>query len=279
MREESVKGEAEVARVAALQHGVVTTVQLRMAGIDKSGVTRRVRLGRLHRVHQGVYAVGHEGLSREGRWMAAVLACGEEAVLSHGSAAALWGLLRPLEGPVHVSVPSNGGRRKRRGIRVHRCGSLGRPPGAVTVRNRIPVTAPWRTIEDMRGVVSPRLVRRAIRQAEIQRFALAPGTETDRTRSDLERAFLRLCHDHGLPAPQVNVRLGRWTVDFLWRAERLAVETDSWTYHRGSVAFEDDHARDLDLRRRGFAIRRYTGRQIEDEPLRVVADLAKALSS
>jgi very-short-patch-repair endonuclease len=149
------------------------------------------------------------------------------------------------------------------------------PP--VTVRHRIPVTSVPRTIADLRGAVPPRLVRRATRQAELAGFRL-DGVRSDRTRSDLERDFLHLCRRYGLPKPEVNVKLGRWTVDFLWPAERLAVETDSWGYHRGSVAFEDDHARDLYLRRRGYEVRRFTERQIGEEPSVVAADLAEALS-
>jgi very-short-patch-repair endonuclease len=104
------------------------------------------------------------------------------------------------------------------------------------------------------------------------------GVESDRTRSDLETLFLALCAQYGLPAPEVNVKLGHWEVDFLWRARRLVVETDTWTYHRGSVAFEDDHARDLDLRAAGYAVLRFTDRQLEEEPGRVVADVARALA-
>jgi very-short-patch-repair endonuclease len=133
-----------------------------------------------------------------------------------------------------------------------------------------------RTIDDLRGSIPPRLIRRAIRQAEFMGLRL-DGIETDRTRSDLEAAFLRLCERHRLPPPQVNVKLGRWEVDFLWQEYRLVVETDSWTYHRGSVAFEDDHARDLDLRQQGFTELRFTDRQIEGEPARVAEDLARAL--
>jgi very-short-patch-repair endonuclease len=104
------------------------------------------------------------------------------------------------------------------------------------------------------------------------------GIESDRTRSDLETLFLDLCRRHHLPPPEVNVKLGRWEVDFLWRPQRLVVETDSWTYHRGSVAFQDDHARDLDLRAAGYAVLRFTGDQLEEEPGRVVADVARALT-
>ena len=105
------------------------------------------------------------------------------------------------------------------------------------------------------------------------------GIESDRTRSDLETAFLALWHRHGLPSPEVNVRLGRWEVDFLWRAQRLVVEVDCFAYHRGSVAFEDDHARDLDLRQQGYTVRRFTDRQLEEEPERIVADVSAALAA
>lgn len=104
------------------------------------------------------------------------------------------------------------------------------------------------------------------------------GVGTDRTRSDLEALFLALCRRYRLPSPEVNVKLGHWEVDFLWRSHSLVVETDAWTYHRGSVAFEDDHARELDLRRRGYTVLRFTATQLEDEPGRVVADIAGALS-
>lgn len=208
--------------------------------------------------------------------MAAVLACGDGAVLSHRSAASLWGLLRVEKGPLHVTVPSGGGRQRRDGIRLHRCVSLA--ADMTTSRQGIPVTTPARTIADLRGAVPPYQWRRAVRQAELAGFPLGDAVETDGTRSDLERDFLRLCRRHGLPRPEVNVRIGRWTVDFLWWAERLAVETDSYRYHRGRIAFQDDRARDLDLRRRGLQVRRFSELQIDEEPERVAADLAIALA-
>lgn len=242
--------------------------------MGRSGIARRVRSGRLYPIHRGVYAVGHGRLGWEGRCSAAVLACGRDALLSHASAAALWGLLRPMSGPIHVSVRSTNGRAKRRGIRLHR---VSLQPSHVTRRFGIPLTTVARTIADLSGTVAPYLVRRAIRQAEIAGLRL-DGIETNRSRSDLEDDFLDLCRRYGLPRPEVNPRIGRWTVDFLWRAERVAVETDSFAYHRGGVAFEDDHARDLDLRGRGYEVRRFTGRQIREESDRVAADLADVLS-
>jgi very-short-patch-repair endonuclease len=141
------------------------------------------------------------------------------------------------------------------------------------------VTTVARTIEDLRAssLIPPYLVRRAIRQAELAGHRL-DGIETDRTRSDLESAFLALFADHRIPTPEVNPKIGRYEVDFLWRNEKLIVEADTWTYHRGSISFEDDHARDLYLRQRGYAIHRFTDRQLESEPERIVADIRGALS-
>lgn len=270
----------DVARIAARQHGVVTARQLSTVGLGRPTISKWAAKGRLHRLHRGVYAVGHTALPIEGRWMGAVLACGDGAALSHRSAAALWGLLRPSDGSVEVSVPSSGGRCRREGIRLHRCASLARRGDdggpLVTRRRGIPVTTPARTIADLRGAVPPRLHRRAIRQAELAGFALGP-VATDGTRSDLETDFLALCRRAGLPKPEVNVRIGRWTVDFLWPEQRLAVETDSYRFHRGAVAFEDDRARDLGLRARGLRVRRFSEGQVRGEAAQVAADLRDAL--
>jgi len=118
-------------------------------------------------------------------------------------------------------------------------------------------------------------VRRAIRQAEFLR--LPTGLVTDRTRSDLERYFLRLCRRYGLPRPEVNVLIGGMTVDFLWRDARLVVETDSYATHGGTVAFEDDRQRDLRLRRLGYDVHRFSERQLELEPAAIARDVAAGL--
>jgi very-short-patch-repair endonuclease len=279
MREESAKGEAGLAAIAARQHGVVTTAQIEAEGLDKSAIARRVRAGRLHRVHRGVYAVGHSALSREGEFMAAVLACGGGAVLSHRSAAVLWELLRPERepGPVHVSLASPNGRRRRNGIRIHRTSFA---PGDLTRRSSIPVTTPSRTIRDLQASdLAPRLVRHAIRQAQQAKYRLDPRIRRDRTRSDLERDFLAFCRRHRIPPPEVNVKLGSYTVDFLWRSQALVVETDSYEYHQGSIAFEDDHTRDLALRRRGLTVLRYTGDQLDAEAAPIAAEIHTRLAS
>ena len=272
MREEL---DRALAALAGRQHGAVTTAQLAAIGIDKSGVTRRVRAGRLHRLHRGVYAVGHTAPSEWQRFMAAVLACGPGAVLSHQSAAYLWGFLRPEGGPVHVTSPSTSGKALRAGIVLHRSPSLLRE-GETIRRERIPVTTPRRTILDIEQTLKPYLVRKAKSQAEFMKYRLK--LPSDRTRSGLERDFLRFLVKHGFPRPQVNVKVGKFTVDFLWPEQMLAVETDFFDYHRGSQAFEDDHQRDLELRRLGYTVRRFTGDQIRNHPALVVADLGEVLS-
>jgi very-short-patch-repair endonuclease len=253
----------------------VTVEQLRAAGVSETSIRRGVDAGRLHRLHRGVYAVGHRSLSWRGRWLVAVLAAGDGAVLSHSSAAALWEFLRPISGPVHVTVDAAVRRKQRSGLLVHRSRTLA--PSEITRRHGIAVTTPARTIEDCRRELEPRLFRRALRQAEISGHRVPYLGATRRTRSDLELLFLALCDEHGLPRPEVNARAAGRLVDFLWRERRLVVETDSWTYHRGSVAFEDDHGRDLALRAAGFAVLRYTGDQLEAAPEAVAADLRDAL--
>ena len=278
--------DLRLAAVARTQHGIVTTKQLLAAGLSTSAISKRVRSGRLHRLHQGIYAVGHLGIDERAHWMAAVLACGPDAVLSHGAAAVHWGLLRPLEGPVDVTVPTHGGRERRKGIRLHRCATLGagfqtigsqnRPIPLVTMRERIPVTTVPRTLVDIRATLPPRLVRRAVRQAEFLGLGIGE-IKSDRTRSELERYFLRLWRRAGLRQPEVNVPIGGMTVDFLWRQERLVVETDSYATHGGTVAFEDDRERDLRLRLLGYAVHHFSERQLEAEPGAVVEDVAAAL--
>lgn len=254
--------------------------------MDKSAVARRVKGGGLHRVHRGVYAVGYRAHSPEERWMAAVLAAGAGivnsgpvlvawgAALSHRSAAALWELLPMGGGPIEVTVPGDSGRRGREGLRVHRSRTLS--AADVTLRRRIPVTTPKRTIADLKRV-SPRRLRRATRQAELLGVLSDAPNAAARTRSDLEDDFLEFLRHHDLPLPQTNVRLGRWEVDFLWRSQRLIVETDFYGYHRGSVAFEDDHQRDFELRRLGYAVHRYTGAQLRRYPAEIAAELGEIL--
>jgi hypothetical protein len=264
MRSQRDTADERIAAIAGAQHGVVSAAQLRAAGLDTAAVTRRAKAGRLHALHRGVYAVGHPALSWRGRWTAAVLAGGPGAVLSHHSAAALWEFLKPMPGLIDLTVPGTVGKRQRAGLRIHRSRSLSAP--VVTRRHGIPVTLPARTIADLDGTVEPYLLRRAVRQAELKGHRLGAGVTVHRTRSDLKLDFLGFCREQGIPTPEVNVRVGRFEVDFLWRQARLAVETDSWEYHRGAVAFEADHDRDLELRRHGIELIRLTGRQLIEAP-------------
>jgi very-short-patch-repair endonuclease len=147
-----------------------------------------------------------------------------------------------------------------------------------TRRNGIPVTGTARTVADLRGVVPPGELRRAIREAETRGFDLGPGVEPDFTRSELEHRFLRLCRRRRLPTPQANSPVGHFTVDFLWPKRKLIVETDGYRYHRGRQAFEDDRVRDIELRLLGYEVVRLTHRQVLDDPARVAAMLRTLLA-
>lgn len=274
--------DLRIAEYARRQHGAVSIGQLRAAGLSDGAVAKRCRSGRLHRLHRGVYAVGHIAPSNGQRWMAAVLAFsrtseGDDrgAVLSHRSAAALWRLLPPDDGPVDISLPSRSGRQKRKGIRIHRPESL--EPSETTRRHGIPTTSPARTLVDLRSSVSRGEFRNAVRQAEFLGLATGPGIDSDKTRSELERRFLWLCRRHRLPAPAVNMQVGALTVDFCWVEEKLIVETDGYMYHRGRAAFEDDRERDLMLRALGYEVQRLSHRQVFRESAQVATVLHAAL--
>jgi hypothetical protein len=275
MRRKRSTAGRRIAAIAGRQHGVVTVEQLRDAGVSETSVRRAVEAGRLHRLHRGVYAVGHRSLSWRGRWLAAVLAAGDGAVLSHTSAVALWEFLRPIQGPVHVTVGAAVRRKQRPGIVVHRSRTL--TASDITRRHGIAVTTPSRTISDVRGSIEPYLFRRALRQAELAGYRVPHLSLVKRSRSDLELLFLTFCERYGFPRPLVNLRVHGHLVDFFFAEQRVAVETDFWDYHRGSVAFEDDHARDLELRGHGLTTRRYTAEQLEAASDAVAADLREAL--
>lgn len=250
MRQQLATPDRRIAQIAARQHGVVGFDQLIGAGLTPSGVLRRAQAGRLHRLYRGVYAVGHASLSREGRWLAAVLACGPQAVLSHESAAELWSLAPRSPRLTHVTVPGDAGRARRRGIVVHRSRTL--VGDDATRRRGIPVTTPERTKRDL-------------------------GWGAEQTRSHLERAFLHLLRAHGIDPPEVNARVGHYEVDFIWRARRLVVETDGWAYHGSRAAFESDRRRDRELQARGYVVLRFTYREVIGEPEALAAALRRSL--
>jgi very-short-patch-repair endonuclease len=288
--------------LAAHQHGVISRAQLRTAGLHDRAIDRRIAAGRLHPVYRGVFALGHTALTSEGRWMAAVLASGDHAVLSHTSAAALWEL-RPLgSGSIHVTVPGDPGRGRRAGIRLHRSALLG--ASERTVHRGIPVTTPVRTVIDLASMVRGRPLEHALDVAEQRRLVdfaelerrLAelpgrPGSPALRalldsytvaafeTRSAMEERFLALCDEHGLPRPRVNTRIEGEEVDFVWREARLIVEVDGYRYHRMPSAFEDDRERDVMLSVAGWHVMRFTWKQLTGRPAWVAASIRHRLAS
>lgn len=270
-----------IAAVAAGQHGVVTVAQLTEAGLLPSAITDRVAARRLFRLHRGVYSIVPPRLLKvQGHWLAAVLACGEGAVLSHTAGAALWGLRRIPSGPIHVIVPTASGRGKRKGIAIHRSSTL--LPSQTTNRRGIPVTTPSRTLVDLRRTVGRHAYESALRQAEILRLGTGPQPHPqdapDPDRTELERRFLALCRRHSLPRPRTQQIIGPYTVDFLWLEQRLVVEVDGYGSHGTRSAFEDDRARDAQLKLLGYEVVRFTWRQISDEPATVVAVMSGLLA-
>jgi Transcriptional regulator, AbiEi antitoxin/Protein of unknown function (DUF559) len=273
---DTARAQAAIAAIAARQHGVITAAQLRTCGLTSSVIRNWVAAGRLHRIYRGVYAVGHRGLSIEGEWMAAVLACGDGGVLSHRSAAMLLRMLEPKRGAVHVSIPNGHGRAKRRGIVIHRPSTL--LPSQTTSRLNIPVTKPARTLADLRRVGPDWEYRKALRQAEFRQLPIGDLPEADGTRSGLESRFLAFCRRYRLPEPEPNAEIGPFTVDFLWRAERVVVETDSYRTHGGQVAFEEDRERDMYLKARGYEVVRVTDRHLNADQAGVASALRAILA-
>lgn len=265
--------DAAIAALAGRQHGQITTAQLLAVGLSRSAVRDRVRASRLHRRHQGVYSVGHAALSNEGRWMAAVLACGEGAVLSHRSAAEHWRMLNPRAGWVQVTLPGTVARR-RSGIVAHRVTAL--PPSQTTVRFGVPVTSPARTLADLKRTGSSGEFKAALREADFLRLPVA-DVVSDGTGNDFEGAFFALCRRHRLPLPQVRVEIGPYEVDFLWPDAKLIVETDGWQGHSGWVAFQEDRERDLYLKVRGYEVVRLSYVQVKDHGAEVAAALRALL--
>ncbi len=209
--------------------------------------------------------------------MAAVLAC-DGTVVSHRSAATLWGMLSlPARGSIELTLPSDGGRKRRREITIHRSRTL--TPRDMRRRAGIPLTSPARTLRDLHRAQPQKLYQRAVRRALDLRLVtsadLAP--DPDLTRSELERMLRRLCRRHSLPEPEVNARVGPFEVDFLWREQRLIVEADSFRFHGHRGAFESDRARDAELQARGYRVLRFTYRQVRDSQGEVAAALRRLL--
>jgi very-short-patch-repair endonuclease/predicted transcriptional regulator of viral defense system len=301
-RYRSRPADALIAALAERQHGVVARRQLVTLGLSLDAIDHRVQARRLHVLHHGVYAVGHRSLTRCGHWMAAVLAGGNRAVLSHRTAAALWGIRDTARGSIEITAPRE---RRRPGIVVR---IVALPADEVTIERGIPVTTPARTLLDLAAVLTEHQLTRAAERAEalrltsptslealVERYPRRPGTPAVKrliegrrirpttTRSDLERRFLTLLDAESLPRPLVNaeIHLNETTKlepDFTWRSHRLIVELDGYETHGTREGFERDRARDRALQSAGWRVLRITWRQLHADPATIAAELHALLS-
>lgn len=295
--------DLRIADLAATQHGVVARSQLLALGVGSSAISRRVASARLHRIHQAVYAVGHVGLSREGRWMAAVLACGPGSALAGRAAGALWNISRFDVDRVRVLSP-----RRRPGIRAVDLRLAGDLSATHTiVRDSILVLKVHRLLLDLgrdltqwqlanvlheaafrRVLVRDRIdelvqVRRNARGMAVLRQALAlHDAGSAGSTSPLEDEFLRLILAARFPIPEVNAFVqtpgGRYRVDFVWRRRRLCIETDGRDSHQRLATKLEDDLRDEHLTAAGFRVVRFSGRQVWGEPFGVMRRLEALLS-
>jgi predicted transcriptional regulator of viral defense system len=306
LRKDSTGVDRALAELALRQWGVVSLAQLRALGLGARAVQLRAQSGRLRRLHRGVYAIGGSALPREGRHLAAVLACGPGAVLSHVSAAAHWELLTYDAPRPEVTAPAS--RTSIPGIRLHRTHSL--DARDTTTHRGIPITTIAKTLLDVAAQAPTSHLEHAIGQAlrnqiydhnaildVLERHRGRRGTTSLRTatagdpaftRGELERRFRALCRRAGLPRPLSNVVVADadhhpHEVDFFFPAHRLVVEIDGWRDHGTRVAFERDRAKDAALVAAGYAVLRFTKRQIAADPdtvaARVRAGCSRAFAS
>lgn len=291
MRAGSAPPGRVLARIAARQHGVVSREQVLALNVGSTWVHRATEHGLLHPLHLGVYAVGHRKVTRLGMFMAAVMAAGEDALLGYRASGLHWAFLdrphRVLE--VVVAGPRT---RYRPGVVIHRTRRL--PPDHRAVKDGIPVTSPQRTLVDLAEVLHPTKLRFAVEAADreglldvpdlvamcdemsgkrgvriLKRMALESRGPVKRTKSPPERRFLRTCLREGLPVPEVNVFVEGYEVDFLWRAARLIVEVDTFTFHRSWAQRQRDIARDAHLTVAGYDVLRCAENQFADTIERV----------
>lgn len=289
-----------LAALADLQHGVGANWQFQRMGMGRSAILHRTQSGRLHRLHRGVYAIGHTSLTQRSRWMAAVLRVGPDAALSYHSAAALSEISRGRSGPIHVSCPRK--TPSPQGIALHRS-TL--PADEVTTHDGIPVTTVPRTLLDLAAVLSDEQLAWALNQAELLRLddalslpALAdryPGRRGVRrvrrvlaafagprlTRSELEHAFLDFLGRHGLPMPATNVQVtaaGRsYECDFVWHDRRVIVELDGYEFHSSRHMFHTDRRRDRALKAARWETIRVTEWDLRGAPAALHSDLVSIL--
>jgi hypothetical protein len=280
-------------------HGVVSRQELLADGLGRGAIAHRLTNGRLFTKYDGVYAIGRPDLSVLGERRAIVLACGEGAVLSHRSAAEAWGLRAGGGSTWEVIVPSD--RRPDAPIRTYRYRLC---PDEITDVDGIPTTTVARTLLDLASIVPAHQLRRAAEQADqlghfdlteiqdlLEAYPRRPGRRqlltlvadlkdhgVTRTRSDIEAAFLQLCLDHNIPRPEVNRYDNGRERDFTWRAQRLVVEVDGWTYHHTRAAFANDRRRDRAALADGYRVARFTATEILSAPAAVATELRTLLA-
>jgi Transcriptional regulator, AbiEi antitoxin/Protein of unknown function (DUF559) len=296
--------DRRLAELARQQHGVVSREQLARMGVGNAAISVRLRTGRLHRIHAGVYAVGHRLLTQEGRWMAAVLASGTGAALSHWSAAALWGIRPNSRSMIDVTTPRKS--RTWNGIRRHH---KGLPADEITVKNGIPVTSAARTVFDLAATEDLDAVETMLREMEfhrrwgplslhdlVERYPGRRGVRKVRTalerlkseppgrrRRGLEERFAPFLRRYRLPLPYFNDWIflsdKRYCVDCHWPRTGQIVELDGWQGHGTRSAFRSDRERDRKLRVAGYSVIHLTWAQLDDEPEQVASDLRMLLGN
>jgi very-short-patch-repair endonuclease len=294
--------DGRIAALAAQQHGVVSRAQLLTFGLGHSAIDDRLARGLLHPIHRGVFSVGHRVLTREGAWIAAVLAAGPGAVLSHRSAAALWGIRDASRAAIEVITTRCC---RRAGIHSHR---VTLPADETTTERGIPVTTVTRTLLDLAEVLTSPQLERAVTEAEVRRLgsphsldALVARHPRRRgtvalkrilqnrgdiarhvTRSELEAAFLTFLDAHGLARPTTNACVahgtGTYEVDAVWPAHRLIVELDGYAVHTTRRSFENDRARDRVLTADGWRVVRITRRQLDGPGHELATQLRRLLA-
>lgn len=283
--------DGELVRLAARQHGVVALGQLLELGFTRSMITRRMEAERLFWVQPKVYSVS-PSLRTPGRMMAAVLSCEPRAALSHRAAAAVWDLGPWPTGPIDVSVA--GSRKPRAGLRLHRVDAL-----EIVTHDGFLVTSPTRTLVDLAATESAPRVERAFEQADrlglldvavlaaecegrrgsrLLKRLIREGREAPVSKNELERAFLDVCRNHGIPLPSQNLILHGLEVDAYWPQYGLVVELDSYEWHKTRAAFETDRRRDAALAREGIRVLRFTWRQVQRQP-ELVAEAVASFST
>jgi very-short-patch-repair endonuclease len=297
-RGRTVNADRVAAWVASQQLALIEVQQLYVCGIGRNAVTRRIRSGLLHRVHQGVYLFGAPIFLPGARELAAVLACGESAVVNDRSAVALWRIAVGYDGAAHVAVVRGGGR-SRTEINIHRVTKL--DPRDVTTLRGIPIVTPARAILDLAADATGDELERAIAEAYalrltteaelrrvIQRNPLKAGIAVLRvelqreggpawTRREAERRMKLLLRKANMPRALTNHTVAGYPADFLFPAHRVIVEVDGYQFHSSRWAFERDRKRDAAHALAGYTVIRITWRQLTEEPFAVVAIVAAAL--